>query len=282
MGVVRLRIHRITPVSWPLGRPKPSLTGSILSWFDADTVVLNPYTPLELFLPSRSKHELGSICLVIGSNWDGLNSGVFGLRVDPWSVSLLSAVLAYPIYELKRQRQDKFRDQSAFQWLLVDVESSPLARNSPFFARDRWAEVPMRWFNALPFNNAFSKEGKWLISEPMTSSSFDQGTDDVYDDGHPPVVQPWKVMRGDMVVHFAGTSAASRQPGRDVRDSWIGPWTERAEAMLPEWANATTQEMLREETRMFWERIAEKWATARIQAREKFQPAAQRRQQKEV
>ncbi len=125
------------------------------SWFDADTVVINPETRLEIFVPPARLSGLASVHLVIASNWDGLNSGAFALRVHPWTVTLLSAILAYPVYQHERMLKDRFRDQSAFQWLLdAHNADSPLAP-LPLHGRLHWADVPMRWFNSIPVNNAF-------------------------------------------------------------------------------------------------------------------------------
>jgi hypothetical protein len=162
-------------------------------------------------------------------------------------VSFLSAVLAYPIYEADRTRRDRFRDQAAFQFLLGQP-SSPLVRHAPggMGGREWWVTVPMRWFNSLPVNNAFRKDGTWLFAKEMGEELFDRGTDEVYNDGHGGRVKPWKVMRGDLAVHFAGTDR--------VRESWMGPWVERADAMAPEWDNATATEVLRGEVADFWRR----------------------------
>ncbi|PMD42036.1 glycosyltransferase family 34 protein [Hyaloscypha variabilis F] len=218
-------------------------------WFDADTIVLNPHTPLEIFLPPDSMPELENIHLLMAKNMDGLNSGAFALRVHPWSVSILSTVLAYPIFEAARYRTDQFRDQSAFQWLLQPNLKSPLF-NAPFQGKDYWAEVPMRWFNSLPFNNAFSKGWDWIFNHNMTDELFEKGTEEVYQDGHTGGAKPWKVMQGDMVVHFAGANP--------VRDSWMGGWLERAEAYLPEWSNATKTMELKKEALNFWDRVADR------------------------
>ncbi|KAK3330726.1 galactosyl transferase gma12 mnn10 family protein [Apodospora peruviana] len=244
-----------------------------LFWFDADTLIMNPYTPLEIFFPPEDAAGVENVDLLITKNWDGLNSGVFALRVSPWSASFMSAVLAYPIYETARQKKDRFRDQSAFQFLLTDKES-PLAE-TPMKGHDHWVEVPMRWFNSLPVNNAFYKNGSWVFGKNMTEGLFDDGTEDVYDDGHGGKVQPWKVMRGDMVVHFAGSSY--------VRDSWMEPWVERAEAELPEWANATTQKTLKEEVQAFWNETNEKMVVDRAKSdiEEKAKKKEQERLEKE-
>jgi len=206
---------------------------------------MNPHTPLEIFVPPTSMTELSNVHLLIAANWDGLNSGAFAFRVDPWSVSLLSAVLAYPIYHPERLKTDQFRDQSAFQWLLQGKES-PLAA-TPNGGKDNWTEVPMRWFNSLPINNAFSKKGDWIYNHNLTDVLFDNGTDTVFDDGKGKKVQPWKIKQGDMAVHFAGTGSL-----QGVRDSWMGGWLRRAELYLPEWANATKQEELKVEVEDFW------------------------------
>lgn len=189
--------------------------------------------------------------MLVASNWDGLNSGAFALRVHPWTVSLLSAVLAYPIYQAEKVETDRFRDQSAFHWLLEE-EDSPMSQ-TPTRGKEHWSFVPMRWFNSLPFNNPFDKKnGGWLVGKQMKGGLFDNGTTDVYDDGHGGEIQPWKVMQGDMIVHFAGCATGG------TRDSWMGPWLERTEAALPEWANATTQKDLEFEIAEFWDKETER------------------------
>jgi hypothetical protein len=196
--------------------------------------------------------------MILASNWDGLNTGAFGLRIHPWSVSLLSAVLAYPIYEAERRSKDRFKDQSAFQFLLQSKDS-PLKITEKGGKR-QWMEVPMRWFNSLPFNNAFTKKGEWILGGNMTSELFDNGTTTVYEDGRGPFVQPWKVMQGDMLVHFAGASA-----GRS-KDSWMTPWLNRAESSLPNWSNATKKLDLQVEAEKFWMNEAVKLGVEREKA----------------
>jgi hypothetical protein len=229
---------------------------------------MNPHTPLEVFLPPTDVPEVANIHLLMASNWDGLNSGAFGLRIHPWSVSVLSAVLAYPLYKEDKLKKDRFRDQSAFQWLLQSPESF-LVKHAPLQGQENWATVPMRWFNSLPINNAFSKKWEWIFNNNMTGALFDNGTTDVYPDGNPNTVQPWKVMQGDMVVHFAGTT--------NVRESWMGPWLQRAKQYLPEWSNATRQEELRDEARDFWRITANRIQMGRRQAKEKSEKGLKNR-----
>ena len=119
----------------------------------------------------------------------------------------------------------------------------------------------MRWFNSLPINNAFSKSQDWIFNHKMTAELFDNGTDIVYNDWKGGRVQPWKVMQGDMVVHFAGANP--------VRDSWMAPWLERAEAYLPEWSNVTKQQDLKIEAQKFWNMTADRMVWERGQGKGK-------------
>jgi hypothetical protein len=96
------------------------------SWFDADTVVMNPNIPIELFLPPV---DFPDIHVIFSKDWNGLNNGVFPIRVHPWSVELLSAVIAYPHYFPDTQLV--FRDQSALGKLL---ENDDYFRNSTIYA----------------------------------------------------------------------------------------------------------------------------------------------------
>ncbi|KAH8817386.1 galactosyl transferase gma12 mnn10 family protein [Xylogone sp. PMI_703] len=239
-------------------------------WFDADTIILNPLTPLEVFLPLDDDPTMAEVHMLIASNWDGLNSGVMAFRVHPWSVSVLSIINGYPIFLQERLKTDKFRDQSAIQWLLQN-DTSPLG-NTPEQGRHNWATVPMRWFNSLPVNNAFRKNGTWLFGADMTEEMFDQGTDKVYDDGHSHHINPWKVMRGDMVVHFAGSTR--------VRDSWMGPWLDRTEQYLPEWNDPNTQYTLAKEVAKFYKNLPNQWKEEKKAAEKKKEDDKKKAEQK--
>lgn len=111
-------------------------------------------------------------------------------------------------------------------------------------------EVPARWFNALPISNAFMREGEWILNRNMDSSLVDAGTAVGYNERLP----LWKVMEGDMAVHFAGS--------KPVPDSWLGPWLDRAEQQLPEWNNGTKPVELKVEVDKFWKDTAKRLMTA--------------------
>ena len=94
----------------------------------------------------------------------------------------------------------------------------------------------------------------------------------VFKDGWGPAVKPWKVMQGDMAVHFAGATP--------VRDSWMGPWLQRAEARLPEWSNATKQVELQVEATNYWhtKSTGMVYDRAKLVEREKEKQEQERRQ----
>ncbi|KAL9617991.1 MAG: hypothetical protein Q9160_007239 [Pyrenula sp. 1 TL-2023] len=133
-----------------------------LFWFDADTVIVNPQIPPSAFLPPR---DYPHIHLLAAEDVNGLNAGVFFLRVCDWSVSVMAAVLAYRTFHPETPL--RFDEQSALDLVL---------REKPF--RHHIALYPQRWFNAYQVAN----------NPSLTNES----------------VLPWQLHRGDMMVHFAG------------------------------------------------------------------------------
>lgn len=105
-----------------------------LFWVDADTIILNPHIPIEVFLPPPGP-EFDTTHLLYSNDWNGLNNGVFPVRVNQWSVQLFSAITSFRHY-----RPDEslvFRDQSAMNTLMQEPE----------FAKSV-VQAPQRWFNA--------------------------------------------------------------------------------------------------------------------------------------
>lgn len=102
------------------------------SWIDAETVLMNPKIPLDVFLPPN---EYSDIHLLATADGNGVNAGVFFIKVHPWSVGLLNAIVSFPLY---RPHIDlEHQDQTAMKELLRDKEF-----------RHNYMFVPQRWFNA--------------------------------------------------------------------------------------------------------------------------------------
>ncbi|KAI9724824.1 MAG: hypothetical protein M1812_000100 [Candelaria pacifica] len=104
-----------------------------LFWCDADTVLINPNLPISLFLPPSPAFD--HIHILVTNDFNGLNNGVFPVRVHSWSAELFAAVVAFRIY--KPNFQMRFRDQTALEELLKE----------PHF-KDNVVHLPQRWFNA--------------------------------------------------------------------------------------------------------------------------------------
>ncbi|KAM0710596.1 hypothetical protein Q7P35_002268 [Cladosporium inversicolor] len=105
-----------------------------LVWFDADAIIINPLIPLETFLPPA---DMSGVQALVTEDWNGLNNGVFYLRVSAWNVEMLSAVLAYRTF--RPDESLPFTEQSAMAAILKD----------PKF-HSNVTVVPSIWFNAYP------------------------------------------------------------------------------------------------------------------------------------
>lgn len=103
-------------------------------WFDADTMILNRLIPLETFLPPP---ELSSVHVIVTKDWNGLNNGVFYLRISDWSIELLAAALAYRTF--RPDDHLPWTEQSAMANLLEESDFT-----------DGAVYVPARWFNSYP------------------------------------------------------------------------------------------------------------------------------------
>lgn len=75
----------------PLSMFESLLTATLYRWVDADSIIINPSIPPDLFLPPAS---LSHINFVVTRDQNGLNTGVFYLRVCSWSISFLVDTLA--------------------------------------------------------------------------------------------------------------------------------------------------------------------------------------------
>ncbi|GCB17272.1 uncharacterized alpha-1,2-galactosyltransferase C637.06 [Aspergillus awamori] len=108
-----------------------------LFWVDGDTAVMNPNIPLEIFLPPERYTDTH---LLMAKDWNGINNGVFFMRVNQWAVELLSATLSYPV--VHPEVGLFWADQSAMENVINEND---------YFSRSI-AFCPLRWFNAYPRN----------------------------------------------------------------------------------------------------------------------------------
>jgi hypothetical protein len=93
---------------------------------------MTPNMSLEAFLPPS---RLSDIHLLLTKDWNGVNNGIFFIRVREWSVALLSGVISYP--SLNPNVPPFWADQPALSNLLDDHE---------YFIRFAVC-CPLRWLN---------------------------------------------------------------------------------------------------------------------------------------
>ena len=86
-------------------------------FFDSDTIILNPNIPWSLFLPPP---DFSNVYFIGTRDWgggSGFNAGVFFIRVNEWSVKLLTEVSALP--DLQPDVPLGYNaEQAAFKWVL--------------------------------------------------------------------------------------------------------------------------------------------------------------------
>jgi len=126
----------------------PSERAQWLFWFDADTILLNPNIPLDVFLPPANFDDVN---LLVGYDWNGLNNGVYPIRVHPWSVELMTTILTFPIY--KPDEPLPLRDQTAMEEVL---RMSRFSRHT--------AIVPMKWFNG--YHRVINESADHMMARP--------------------------------------------------------------------------------------------------------------------
>ncbi|KAH8732734.1 galactosyl transferase GMA12/MNN10 family-domain-containing protein [Phaeosphaeriaceae sp. PMI808] len=166
-----------------------------IMWADRDTVILDQCRPISSFLPpERSRLESwwhykqtsqnGSdekgrdrteVNLLVTRDWNGLNNGVFFLRVNEWAISLFTAILAFRHY--KPDVTLPFTEQSAMEHVL---------RTEDFIHQTEY--VPQHWFNA------YDEGGAMVFAS--RNDMMHVGQD--------------KARKGDYLVHFAGNPTKAK------------------------------------------------------------------------
>ena len=144
-----------------------------LFWHDADVVLLNGLTPLEVFLPPDGD-KWAHINFLASNDGGGLNDGVFFVRVCEWSVYLFAAVLSYPTYHPKVHL--RYDEQTALEFVLGNKHW-----------KNNTLHVPQRWFNAYNHygtDDSIPEEWDWRLD----------------------YVEP-----GDLLVHLPGTAGSRNQ-----------------------------------------------------------------------
>ncbi|KIX97764.1 uncharacterized protein Z520_06542 [Fonsecaea multimorphosa CBS 102226] len=152
-----------------------------LFWFDADTFLLNPKIPLEIYLPPPDVSGVNFLC---GNDHNGLNDGAFLLRINDYSVHLLASSLSVETF---RPTVDlRYSEQSAIEHVVHEGGVYRPWDGTTYL--DGYAEIPQRWLNAY------------------MGARDDHGVPIPAKKEHPNGVRP-----GDLLLHFAGSGATKVQ-----------------------------------------------------------------------
>lgn len=117
-----------------LSKPEAERVGWMM-WSDADTIMLNQAQRLDLFLPPSKEKSVQNVHLVCTKDSNGLNNGVFFIRVSQHSVRYMASAIALPIY--MPEVELPWPEQTAMWHVLQQPEF-----------RDEVVYVPRHWVNA--------------------------------------------------------------------------------------------------------------------------------------
>jgi hypothetical protein len=119
---------------------------------DADSIIINPLIPLEVFLPP---YDFDYVHFVGNKDHNGLNTGTFFLRVHEWSVRMLAQTVAYPMF-----RPEVDLGFSADQEAMKLVFKEPAFRHGVLYQ-------PRPWYNTYEFHHGYEgNKGDLLVHFP--------------------------------------------------------------------------------------------------------------------
>jgi hypothetical protein len=169
-------------------------------WADADALILNPNMPLSIFLPPP---DLSHIHFVGSKDWNGLNAGVFFIRVHPWTVSMLTSAMSYPICH--KDIELTFAEQEAMKLTFL--------RESGGSDDKGWQSgtvfMPRKWFDAYEL---FQGE---IIGSDYYIKTIEHAVS-TFPGAH--MTHRYEGGRGGMIAHFAGVNDDVRQ---NLMDDWL-------------------------------------------------------------
>jgi len=90
---------------------------------------MNSKVPLDIFIPPTP--EFSYINMLVTNDRHGLNNGCFLIRINPWSVKLLSSVIAF--HTFKPDVKLQYSEQSALEEMIEDVRFKPIPTLLAYF-----------------------------------------------------------------------------------------------------------------------------------------------------
>jgi mannan polymerase II complex MNN10 subunit len=171
-----------------------------LMWVDRDTLILDQCRPISSFLPPEpsrfggcwdgsndaDRNSANGTHLLVSNDFNGLNNGVFLLRVNSWAIELFNAILAFRHYNPGVELV--FTEQSAMEKVINEEDF-----------KEHTQFVPQYWFNGYADGSP----------EQFRDRTDENGLEEMH------------VRRGDYLVHFAG-----RPGREELINGWLGMLTD--------------------------------------------------------
>lgn len=107
------------------------------SWYDADTLILNPNIPWETFLPPTDNDVFSDIKILATKDDSGFNAGMFFCRVDEWVIDTLTDAYAMPRLQPEIEISGNI-EQNAMKWIFNKDKN-----------KKRVVYQPISWYNTF-------------------------------------------------------------------------------------------------------------------------------------
>lgn len=109
----------------------------ICSWYDADTLILNPNVPWETFLPPTDNDLFSDIKILGTIDDEGFNAGMFYCRVDEWVIDVLTDSYAMPRLHPEIEISGNI-EQNAMKWIFNKEQN-----------KKHIVYQPLTWYNSF-------------------------------------------------------------------------------------------------------------------------------------
>ncbi|KAG9571148.1 glycosyltransferase family 34 protein, partial [Aureobasidium melanogenum] len=196
-----------------------------LMWVDADSIILNPNIPADIFLPPR---EFSHINIVAARDIQGLNTGIFFVRVHPWTISMFVDGMAFPLCN-PRVELGNDADQAA---MARTVEKSSGGPDGYGFKRGI-VYLPRKMFNSYELPG-YLRDGRTDVLRNFTG-----------------FVAPhaFEGQKGDFLVHLPGLFGD--------REPLMSDWLDMVENRQDDWAIPLEETTYLKDTQAFWKLYGE-------------------------
>lgn len=136
----------------PNSRNSFNRANTATSWTDRDIIIMNPNIPLSIFL---TPPDLNSTHLMIAEDFNGINIGIFLIRVSKFRLRFMMETSVYR----------SFFPNETLKWAEQSAMAELLKAHPDYLLDGTVRIVPQHWFNAYPGprneSTGLLPEGDW-------------------------------------------------------------------------------------------------------------------------